>query len=136
QRAALGPMLGGERVVAVVFMLTALAWILRDPKSLGPLTVPGITTWLPRVTDSTIALAGALILFRIPVRTAEGRREPAMNWEWAIRVPWGVLLLFGGGLSLARGFETSGLAIWIGDQVANLEMLPALGLIAAVAILF
>ena len=136
QRAALGRMLAGERVVAAVFTLTALAWVLRDPKTIGPLTVPGITTWLPQVGDSTIAIAGALILFLVPVRTADGRRLPVMTWETAVRLPWGVLLLFGGGLSLARGFEASGLAVWIGDQVANLEMLPVIGLITAVAILF
>jgi len=134
QRAALGPMGAGERVVAIVFALTALAWILLDPKRIGGVEIPGITTWLPMVTDSAIAVAGALVLFMAPVSLE--RRTFVLDWESAAKLPWGVLLLFGGGLSLARGFETTGLAAWIGDQVAHFSALPTVGVIAVVATLF
>lgn len=134
QQAALGQMSRGERVVGVVFALTAAGWLLRDPKEIGGITIPGIATYMPMVTDSAIAIAGAIALFIVPVSLKH--RTFALNWEWAEKVPWGVLLLFGGGLSLARGFETSGLAAWIGRQVTGFASLPMLGLIAIVSLLF
>jgi len=135
QRAALGRMLPGERVVATVFVLTALLWIVLDPKQIGDLEIPGLTTWMPMITDSSIAIAGALVLFMFPAKL-EGQRTFVLDWEWASKIPWGVLLLFGGGLSLARGFETSGLAAWIGDQVTNFSALPPIALGFVVAALF
>jgi len=134
QRAALGRMSIPERAVAAVFALTALLWIVLDPKQIGDVTIPGITTYLPMITDSSIAVAGALVLFVFPASME--RRTFVLDWEWASKLPWGVLLLFGGGLSLARGFETSGLAAWIGDQVTNFSALPTIGLVAVTAILF
>ena len=134
QRSALGPMSRGERVVAVVFALTALAWVLRDEKSFGAIEIPGIATFFPLVADSTIAIAGAVLLFVIPISWEQ--RIFAMNWEWAAKLPWGVLLLFGGGLSLAHGFEETGLSTWIGDQVAEFTTLPLFALIGIIAVLF
>ncbi|HEX7118284.1 MAG TPA: DASS family sodium-coupled anion symporter [Longimicrobiales bacterium] len=136
QRAALGRMSAGERIVAAVFVATAAAWILRDAKTIAGVTIPGIVTFLPDVTDSTIAIAGALVLFLVPVATDHGRKVAVLDWESAARVPWGVLLLFGGGLSLARGFDASGLAAWIGDLVGRLPILSTLGIIVAVVVLF
>src|SRR5680860_293023 len=86
------------------------------------------------VSDSMIAIAGALVLFAIPVSLRT--RTFALNWEWAVKIPWGVLLLFGGGLSLARGFEETGLAAWIGSQVEALHAFPLILIFAAVAALF
>ncbi|HEX6939180.1 MAG TPA: DASS family sodium-coupled anion symporter [Longimicrobiales bacterium] len=136
QRAALGRMRAGERVVAIVFLATAAAWIMGGPKTIAGVTIPGIATFLPRVADSTIAIVGALALFLIPVATDDGRRVPVLDWDTAVQVPWGVLLLFGGGLSLARGFEISGLSAWIGGSVGYLSTLPDVGIIAAVVTLF
>lgn len=132
QRTALGRMGRGEKIVAVVFGITALGWLLREPKEIGGLVIPGITTYLPLVTDSVIAMAGALLLFVLPV--SRERRVFALNWEWAVKIPWGVLLLFGGGLALAEGFEVSGLAAWIGTQVTVFAVLPTVGLLAGIAI--
>lgn len=134
ERAALGRMGRGERTTAIIFTLTALAWVLRAPKEFGDIVIPGIETYLPLVSDSTIAMAGALALFAIPVSLERG--EFTLDWEWATRIPWGVLLLFGGGLSLAHAFEVSGLATWIGDQVASFGALPTMGLVALVAVIF
>ncbi len=134
ERRSLGGASRGEKVVGIVFGLTALAWILREPKQLGAFTLPGIATWFPMVSDTTIAVTGALALFAIPVSWRT--RTFALDWEWGAKLPWGVLLLFGGGLALARGFEQTGLASWIGAQVAGLQMLPLLGLFAVVVTLF
>lgn len=134
ERSQLGRMSAGERIVAVVFILAAAAWVLRSPKTFGAITVPGIQTWAPWVRDSTIAMGAALILFLAPVDRKRGTR--ALDWETARRIPWGVLLLFGGGLSLARGMDQSGLASWIGGGVAGLSTLPTWVILGGVAALF
>lgn len=123
---AMGSLSVGERWTALVFLLTSLGWIFR--KKLSFLFAdPSL------VTDATIAMAGGLILFVIPVSLKQNRF--VMNWEWAAKMPWGVLILFGGGLSLASGFKVTELATWIGNQVGLLENAPVLVLIIAVATL-
>ncbi|WP_136799376.1 MULTISPECIES: SLC13 family permease [Desulfosediminicola] len=122
----MGSMNPGERWTAVVFLLTALGWIFR--KQLGFLFPD------PKmVTDAAIAMIGALVLFTIPLNLK--RNEFVMNWTWASKLPWGVLILFGGGLALAAGFKVTGLAAWIGGQVGLLEAAPIFVLVLAVATL-
>ncbi len=119
---ALGPMSIEEKRVLAVFVLTALSWIFR----------PLITKSFPDIglTDSGIALIGALSLFLIPASKADG--STLMTWPRAVTLPWGVLLLFGGGLSLAGAISKSGLADTIGGSLAGLEGLPSIILLAAV----
>ncbi|MBW1879531.1 MAG: DASS family sodium-coupled anion symporter [Deltaproteobacteria bacterium] len=133
-RARLGRPSRGEWTVGVVFIATALAWFLRSPKEFGSFTLPGIQSVAPWVGDATIAVAAAVALFALPVNLRRG--EFALDWPTARRIPWGVLLLFGGGLSLARGMEVSGLAEWIGAMVSTLNWLPMLAVIATVVALF
>src|SRR5690606_17060320 len=109
ETAALGPMSRPERLVGVVFLATAVAWIFR----------PLLAEALPGLNDTVIAVAAALALFQIP----SGRGGALMDWETAFRLPWGVLLLFGGGLSLAAAISDSGLADWLGAQLALLGAL-------------
>lgn len=130
----MGPPSREQRFVGWVFALTALAWVLRAPKEFGEVTVPGIATWLPGVTDGTIAMVAALVLFVVPLGKGPGR--VALDWPSAVRIPWGVLLLFGGGLSLAAAMSSTGLAAWIGGSVVSLEGLPMLIMVAAAATLF
>jgi len=134
ERRDLGPMSRGERSVAVVFILAAFSWIMRDPKTFGSVTIPGIGTFAPGVRDSTIAMIAAVVLFLLPVNWKGG--EFAMDWRTARKMPWGVLILFGGGLSLARAMDQTGLAAWIGGGVAGLGALPEVVLLALVATLF
>ncbi len=123
---AMGPMNAGERWTALVFACTALAWIFAQPlASLFP--NPAF------ITDATIAMAGGLILFLIPINMKKNLF--VMDWHWATKMPWGVLILFGGGLALADGFSRTGLAAWIGTQVSLLENAPILILVIAVAAL-
>jgi len=133
-RAGLGRMSRGEKIVAVVFASTAVAWIMRSPKNIGVLEIPGIQSFAPGVRDSTIAMAAAALLFLIPVDWKRGER--ALDWETARGIPWGVLVLFGGGLSLARAMDTSGLASWIGGGVAGLDTVPTVVVLGTVALLF
>jgi len=122
----MGRMSAGERWTAAVFALTALGWIFR--KQLGFLFPD------PKlVTDAAIAMTGALLLFLIPLNMK--RNQFVMNWHWASKMPWGVLILFGGGLAMAEGFKTTKLADWIGSQVGLLDKAPVLVLIIATATL-
>jgi solute carrier family 13 (sodium-dependent dicarboxylate transporter), member 2/3/5 len=132
QRAALGPMSRGEKITAAVFVAMAGGWVLREPKSFDAFTLPGITTFAPGIDDSTIAIAGALLLFIL--RAEPGR--PVLRWEDTRTLPWGVLVLFGGGLSLARAFETSGLAANVAGGVGALGGLAPWLVLAATATLF
>ena len=100
---ALGHMSPQEKRVAVVFGATAMLWIAR----------PAINSAFPELSlsDPIIALLGAFALFTTPSDLRRG--EFLLNWNWARRLPWGVLILFGGGLSLASAIGESGLAQWI-----------------------
>ncbi|MHC4447975.1 MAG: SLC13 family permease [Planctomycetota bacterium] len=95
QHAALGPVKRGEWATFIVFMLTALCWIFR----------PLLARVIEGLDDSGIAIIGGLLLFVIPVERRE--RTFAMNWETARRLPWGILILFGGGLSLAAAVKAN-----------------------------
>ena len=119
ERRALGAPSKGERLTGVVFGLTALAWVLRSEKTIGGLTIPGLQTLSPNLQDSTIAMIAAAVLFVLPVDWKKG--EFALDWRTAGGIPWGVLVLFGGGLSLARAMDQSGLAAWIGGGVGSLQ---------------
>ncbi len=119
ERARFGVMSGGERFVLAIFGLAAFSWIFRTPKTIGDLRIPGLTDLVPGLSDPAIAIAAALLLFVIPL--PRSRYPTALDWESARKVPWGILLLFGGGLALAAAFVASGLSDWIGGRLATLE---------------
>jgi sodium-dependent dicarboxylate transporter 2/3/5 len=133
QRAGLGAMDAGEKVTAVVFCLTAFSWVFRSEKTFGSITIPGLQTWSPLITDSTIAMTAAALCFILPVSWSRG--VFALDWRTARGIPWGVLVLFGGGLSLARAMDQSGLAAWIGSVVGTLEAVPIMVIILVVTAL-
>ena len=124
----LGPMSRPEKRVAVVFLLMATTWITR------PLLVkvPG----LEALDDSAIAIAGAIALFIVP--SGEKSDPILLRWQYAEQLPFGVLLLFGGGMSLARRVSDTGLAAWIGSSLEVLGSLPlpVIVIIAATMIIF
>jgi sodium-dependent dicarboxylate transporter 2/3/5 len=136
ERAKLGSWHPAERATAVVFACAAAAWVLRAPKRIGDVTIPGIQSLLPEVGDSTIAIAAALVLFLWPTRDRHGRRTRVLDWAHARSIPWDILVLFGGGLSLASAFESSGATTWLGERLAVLGGLPAVAVVAAVAAVF
>jgi len=131
ERAKLGAASRGEKLTGAVFVLTAMAWIMRSEKVFGSFTIPGLQTWAPEIRDSTIAMCAAAVLFFLPVDWKEG--EFTLDWRTAMRIPWDVLVLFGGGLALARAMDQSGLAVWIGGVVAALGAVPSIVIIAVVA---
>ncbi len=98
-----------EKIVLTVFVLTAVAWITRSFL---------IKQFVPAIDDTIIAMFAAVILFLIPARE---KGKKIITWNEAVKLPWGILLLFGGGMALAEGFQISGLAKWIGGQLTLLE---------------
>lgn len=123
-RIGLGSMAKAEKRVAVVFACLIFSWMFRQPitETLG----------ISGVSDTGIVIAAALILFLLPSGNVD--RPRLMVWEDLVRLPWGVLVLFGGGLSLASAVSDSGLALWLGEQLAPLSAWgTAVLVIAAVA---
>jgi len=117
----LGPVSRGEWTVLIVFACTAALWMFRGALVEWNWLVAQLPI-IKSVDDSLVAMAGAIALFLIPVDPA--RHVFALDWKTAVKLPWGVLLLFGGGLSLAAAMTDSGLARWIGQQVGVLAGLP------------
>jgi len=126
RRRGLGAMSRGERLTLVGFVMAATLWILRDPINR---LLPGL-----ELSDAGIAVGVALLLFALPVDARRGVN--VLGWEDARALPWGVLLLFGGGLSLAGAVESSGLAAAIGAAAGGLGEMPwwliALAVVAAI----
>lgn len=118
ERRALGPMRPPERRVAAVFALAAVSWMFR-----GVLNLP--------LDDFGIAIAAAIAVFILPAGDGSGAR--LLSWRDTHTVPWGILMLLGGGLALASGFDRTGLAGWIGGGFAGLAEVPLWLLVLAVA---
>lgn len=132
----LGSMKMGEKLTLAVFVLVALAWIFRSNIDIGFFVIPGWSNMLgisAYVHDSTIAIFGAILLFLLPVDIKKG--VFVLNWEWASRIPWGIILLFGGGFALAAGFQASGLAQWIGEGLSFLCGVPTIVMIFGICLL-
>lgn len=124
---ALGRFAGGERTVLLLFGAVALGWFFREPKEIGSLHIFGLSSVFPGITDAGIAVTGAILLFLLPGRSSTEAASPPralLTWREAREIPWDVLLLFGGGLSLAAAMESSGLATTIGIWMAGLKGLP------------
>jgi len=120
---SLGPLRRGEALTAVVFTLTALAWILR----------PQLQRIVPGLSDPGIAILAGVVLFVVP---ADFRRGVfLLDWRSAAKLPWDVLVLFGGGLSLADAINRTGLAAWMGEALSGLGTLPVLALVTVVVLL-
>lgn len=109
QLKSLGKISFEEKSVLFVFVFTAVAWITRSFL---------IKPFLPNIDDTIIAIFAAFILFLLPA-SKPGKR--LMYWKDAVKLPWGILMLFGGGIAIAAGFENSRLAEWIADQLTALE---------------
>lgn len=110
ERKKLGPMSFEEKLVLSVFSLTAFAWITRTLV---------LEKFIDGLSDTLIAILAAVVLFLLPAKNNED--GALVNWKDAKEVPWGVLLLFGGGLAIAKGFSETGLSQWIGEKLTVLQ---------------
>ncbi len=131
---AQGPMSRGEWTILIVFVLTATAWITRP--LLTGLTLPGGMRPLAGLTDAGIAIGAALVMFGLPVHPKRG--VFLLTWKQARKLPWGILILFGGGLSLASAVRSTGVAEFIGNGVSGFYDLPVpvLILVITAAVVF
>lgn len=116
-----------EKAVFWVFGMVVLLWLTR----------PLLTGWLPGLSDTVIALGGAIILFLIPSTQPGPTWESRflITWQDAKRLPWGILVLFGGGLSLAASISTTGLAAWLGSLISGVSNWPVILIILLVTLL-
>jgi len=129
----LGSMSKGEWNTLIIFSVTAVLWIIRP--LVNKITIAHVQPF-SGLTDSGIAIFGALLLFLIPVSRKE--KLYTMNWDTASKLPWGVLLLFGGGLSLASALQSNRVSLFIGTKVGTIGSLPVLiivGIVTAVMVL-
>lgn len=124
ERAALGKISYEERAVAVVFTFAAFMWITRE------FIWTGI---VPELRDGMIAVLAAILLFMVPTKSCPGGR--VLEWRDSRDIPWGVLLLFGGGLAIAAGFRETGLSTWMGEQLTVLDSLHMLLIISCATLL-
>ena len=124
----LGPISRQELLVLTVFVCTALLWIFRS----------FLQNYLPALDDPIIAIIASIALFVIPSGDGKGdgkgdKKDKALiSWEEAVRLPWGIILLFGGGMAIAGAFQSSGLAIWIGSGLSAMNGMHLLLVIAVI----
>ena len=124
ERKLLGKISYEEKVILSVFIFTALCWMSRSFL---------LVKWMPYLDDTMIAIFAAVLLFLLPAKNGDSPR--ILAWKDAEKIPWGILLLFGGGSALGTAFQTSGLAQWIGEQMTFLEGLHFALVIIAVVLL-
>ena len=108
----LGPISYEEKIIAIIFASAGFCWITRSFF---------LQSILPVIDDTIIAISFGLILFVIP---SKAKTNTLLNWKDTIQLPWGVIILFGGGMAIAKAFEISGLAIWLGELMTTLNALP------------
>lgn len=120
-RESLGEITRAEKRVGIIFLVVVAGWMLRRP----------LTDWLglSGVSDAGIVMSAALLLFLFP--SGNQAQTPLLSWPDLSRLPWGVLILFGGGLSLASAVSSSGLALWLGESLAPLNAFGIAALVVA-----
>jgi len=128
-----GPISRGERATAILFFVTALLWIFRADILMGSFRIPGWSNILPNpkaANDATVAIGMAFLAFLIPV--GGGRR--LLEWEQFRKLPWDVLILFGGGFALADSLEATGFSKWAGAQLSFVGQWPAVAMILIICV--
>jgi sodium-dependent dicarboxylate transporter 2/3/5 len=145
ERRRLGRMSGPETTVLVTAVATSLLWVFREPLELGGFRVPGwsgLFPWPGLLHDATVALTMGILLCLLPVNLRGGMqwkgRHERFIMDWATiqnGIPWGIVLLFGGGFALAAGIDQTGLDDWIGGRLAVLKGMPVWVLVPASCLL-
>ncbi len=133
---SLGSMTKGERYTLFVFFFAIFGWVFRSNIDLGVFTISGWSNILgveDYVKDSTVAVTVALLLFIIPENLKE--RRFLLDWDSAMKIPWGILLLFGGGIALASAVKSSGLSQWIAESLGVLSNFPTVLMVLSVCLL-
>ncbi len=131
---ALGPTTSEQKRVFVLFIMLVFLWVFRKSLAIGDLHIPGWSSLMPVpkfINDGTIAIFVAFLLFVVPSSKSDNR-QGLVTWEIIAKIPWGIVLLFGGGFALAKGFIESGLSSYIGERLVAAGNLSDLGLLFTV----
>lgn len=131
----LGSMSFEEKSVLVIFSLTAILWVFRKNLNIGFVSLPGWSQLLPYPTmidDATVALFMAMLMFLIPTRTKGTKYSTVMGPDVIKKLPWNIVLLFGGGFALAKGFQVTGLSVFIGNKFSGLAEMPPIIMIITI----
>lgn len=137
EKSKLGKMTREEKLVAMVFATTALLWIFRKDLNIGFISIPGWSNLLPfpkLIDDGTVAVLMSVLLFMLPARSDEKNGGSILGLDAFKKVPWDIILLFGGGFALARGFISSGLSNYFGGQLASLANIPPILIILVICL--
>ncbi len=132
----LGPWVTEQRIIAVLFGLLAVLWFTRADVNVGFFELKGWSNIFENpkfLNDGTVAITIAIVLFLIPSKNSSSKF--IMDWKTAENIPWGIILLFGGGFALASGFKDSGLSQWFGDQLIWLKEVHPFLIILSVSLL-
>jgi sodium-dependent dicarboxylate transporter 2/3/5 len=124
-----------EKIVLIDFILLAVLWISRANIDIGNFTIPGWSQLFSNPSyfnDGTVAIAMALILFLIPSIKEKGKR--ILDWDTAAKLPWNIVILFGGGFALASGFKESGLANYLGQQMQGFGVFHPIIIVLAICL--
>jgi sodium-dependent dicarboxylate transporter 2/3/5 len=136
QYSGLGAMSYEEKAVLTIFILLAFLWLSRADLQFGNLVIPGWSRIfrVPEfINDGTVAIAVSSVLFLLPSKREKHGR--LMNWQTAAKIPWHIVLLFGGGFALATGFKESGLSVWFGENLQWLQGMHIIFIILMVSLL-
>ena len=118
----LGPLAREEKIVLNIFILTAILWFTRSDIVIGSLHLKGWSSYIPfgeYIQDSTVAIFMAFILFLLPA--GKDNKDRIINWSDVTKIPFGIILLFGAGFAIAKGFELSGLSEWMSEKLIFLK---------------
>lgn len=122
QYKALGPASFEEKIILADFLILAMLWMTRTGLDIGSFIIPGWSSLFNNpsyLNDGTVAIGMAVLLFLIPSKSEKGHQ--LMDWETTMKLPWHIVLLFGGGFALASGFKESELSMWFGEQLSGAE---------------
>jgi sodium-dependent dicarboxylate transporter 2/3/5 len=131
---ALGPATKAQKRLFLLFLLLVFLWVFRKSLTIGSLEIPGWSILMPEpgfINDGTVAIFVAFLLFITPASTAK-TKEGLLSMDMISKLPWGIVLLFGGGFALARGFVDSGLSVYLGQQLVAAKELGNMGLLFSV----
>ena len=122
-----------EKVILTLFILLALLWLTRANLVFGDTVIPGWGNLLPYpeyINDGTVAIAISILLFVLP---SKQRGKRLIDWETATKLPWNIVLLFGGGFALSAAFKESGLSLWFGELMAAADGIPVIYILLIIA---
>jgi sodium-dependent dicarboxylate transporter 2/3/5 len=123
----LGPISFEEKIVLIIFTITAILWVFRKELTIGIITIPGWSQLLPNpnlIDDASIAIFMAMLMFLIPTRNKDTKYSRIMGPDVIAKLPWNIVLLFGGGFALAKGFQVTELSVFIGNEFSGLAGMP------------